>query len=179
MTGAEGAERAVAVIVILVWIAPHWEDGGAGQEVGAGPGHSSFLFLARSADLEFTRSDDSMFERWLRELVWMLFITRVRCVVFRVRSEILPRFINTFTTQNTPMLYVCRGLQPWRVLNAHLEVSIALVPSTGVVFLKFASSTQTTALIANVTLYTNLGCHMTLTSQPLNFLLNYTIQTLL
>lgn len=56
-----GAVEAVAIIVLLVWIAPNWEKGGAGEEVGAGPCHSGFLFLARSANLEFTRSDNSMF----------------------------------------------------------------------------------------------------------------------
>lgn len=61
MTGAVGA---VAVIVILVSVAPNREDGGAGEEVGASPGHSGFLFLARPANLEFIRSDFSFMDSW-------------------------------------------------------------------------------------------------------------------
>lgn len=58
MTGA-------AAIVVLVRVAPKRGEGGAGEEVGASPGHSRFLFLARSADLEFTTSDNSWFKSCL------------------------------------------------------------------------------------------------------------------
>lgn len=61
MTGAVGA---VAVIVILVGVAPDREDGGAGEEVRAGPGHSGFLFLARPANLEFIRSYFTFMDSW-------------------------------------------------------------------------------------------------------------------
>lgn len=61
MTGALGA---VAVIVILVSVAPDREDGGAGEEVGASPSHSGFLFLTRPANLEFIRSDFSFMDSW-------------------------------------------------------------------------------------------------------------------
>lgn len=50
MTGTEGA--AAAVVAVLVGIAPERGDGGAGEEVGAGPRHSGFLFLAHSANLD-------------------------------------------------------------------------------------------------------------------------------
>lgn len=56
------ADEAVAMVVILVWIAPSGEAGDAGEEVGAGPCHSGFLFLAHSANLEFTRGDNSKVE---------------------------------------------------------------------------------------------------------------------
>lgn len=61
MTGAVGA---VAVIVILISVAPDRGDGGAGEEVRASPGHSGFLFLARPANLEFIRSDFSFMDSW-------------------------------------------------------------------------------------------------------------------
>lgn len=56
MTGAEGAEGAVGVDVLLVGVTRDREDGGAGEEVRAGPGHSGFLFLTRAANLEFITS---------------------------------------------------------------------------------------------------------------------------
>lgn len=48
-----GAGAAAGPILILVRIAPRRARGAAGEEVGAGPRHSSFLFLAHPADLEF------------------------------------------------------------------------------------------------------------------------------
>ena len=60
MTGSGGAD---AVVAVLVRLPPGREDGGAGEEVGAGPRHAGFLFLAHSADLEFTRGDDSRFKK--------------------------------------------------------------------------------------------------------------------
>lgn len=44
MTGAQGADEGVGVGV-LVGVTPHREDGGSGEEIRAGPGHSGFLFL--------------------------------------------------------------------------------------------------------------------------------------
>jgi len=52
MPGADGG-------VVLLRLRPHREDGGAGKEVGAGPTHAGFLFVARSADLEFSRSHNT------------------------------------------------------------------------------------------------------------------------
>lgn len=54
-----GAGEAVAAVVVLVRMAPSCEAGAASEEVGAGPRHSGFLFMAHSADLEFTRGDNS------------------------------------------------------------------------------------------------------------------------
>lgn len=50
-------------------------DGGAGEEVGAGPGHSSFLFLAHPANLEF--EGNSMFKGAAEELPYYVLVPQV------------------------------------------------------------------------------------------------------
>ena len=45
--------------VVVLRLPRHGEDGDAVEEVGAGPSHAGFLFVARSADLRFTQSDNT------------------------------------------------------------------------------------------------------------------------
>lgn len=58
-----GAGEAVTAVVVLVRLAPSCEAGATREEVGAGPCHSGFLFMAHSADLECTRGDNSKGEK--------------------------------------------------------------------------------------------------------------------